>query len=121
MEDIKSKIKIKLALVIGLFSFGICLAQELEFTNLFPQKKGVACYRIPSIATAPNGDLITAIDERIPSCADLRDNNDINIVSRRSSDNGKSWTPTIHLRWFFSAERTITRTRHKSHLRLSGS
>ena len=97
MEDIKSKIKIKLALVIGLFSFGICLAQELEFTNLFPQKKGVACYRIPSIATAPNGDLITAIDERIPSCADLRDNNDINIVSRRSSDNGKSWTPIERL------------------------
>lgn len=93
MEDIKSKIKNKLALVIGLFSIGICLAQELEFTNLFPPKKGVACYRIPSIATAPNGDLITAIDERIPTCADLRDNKNINLVIRRSTDNGKSWTP----------------------------
>jgi len=82
----------KLALTISLLSLGICPAQEFEFTDLFPQKEGVSCYRIPSIVTAPNGDLISAIDERIPSCADLRDNNNINIVSRRSSDNGKSWT-----------------------------
>ena len=55
--------------------------------------QGIACYRIPSIVTAPNGDLITAIDERVSSCADLRDNKNINLVIRRSADNGKSWTP----------------------------
>ncbi|MDX2442491.1 MAG: sialidase family protein [Bacteroidales bacterium] len=71
-------------------------AQEdiLKFKNIFDSsmKPGVACFRIPSIVTAPNGDLIVAIDERVPSCADLRGSEDINIVIRRSTDNGESWT-----------------------------
>ncbi len=54
--------------------------------------EGVSCYRIPAIVTATNGDLIVAIDERAPSCADLRGSKNINIVIRRSSDNGKTWT-----------------------------
>jgi len=66
----------------------------LKFVNLFDarSKEGVSCYRIPSIVTAPNGDLIAAIDERIPSCGDLKWSKDINIVFRRSSDNGDSWS-----------------------------
>jgi len=52
----------------------------------------ISCYRIPSIVTAPNGDLIAAIDERVLSCADLRGSRDINIVIRRSADNGKTWS-----------------------------
>ncbi len=65
-----------------------------EFSNLFDSGKteGVACYRIPSIATAPNGDLIVACDERVISCGDLRGCKDINIVIRRSEDNGKTWS-----------------------------
>lgn len=51
----------------------------------------VACYRIPALVTAPNGDLIAAIDERVPNCADLRGSKDINIIVRRSTDNGKTW------------------------------
>lgn len=60
--------------------------------NLFDasENSAVFCYRIPSIITAPNGDLVAAIDERVPSCGDLRMNPDINIVIRRSADNGKS-------------------------------
>ncbi|MFT6935261.1 MAG: sialidase-1 [Maribacter sp.] len=67
---------------------------SLQFTNLFDatQKAHVACYRIPSMVTAPNGAVLAAIDERIPSCADLRSNRDINIVMRRSLDNGVSWS-----------------------------
>jgi len=42
--------------------------------------------------TATNGDLVVAIDERVPSCKDLRGSRDINIVIRRSSDRGASWT-----------------------------
>jgi sialidase-1 len=52
----------------------------------------VSCYRIPSLVTTPNGDLIVAIDERVPSCGDLKWSRDINIVIRRSTDNGKSWS-----------------------------
>ncbi|WP_420602916.1 sialidase family protein [Flagellimonas sp.] len=70
------------------------LGDNLTFTNLFDAtlKPGVSCYRIPAMVTAPNGDLVVAIDERVPSCGDLKWNNDINIVLRRSTDNGKSWS-----------------------------
>ena len=50
------------------------------------------CFRIPALATAPNGDLIAAIDERVNDCADLKGNTDINIVIRRSLDNGETWS-----------------------------
>ncbi len=66
----------------------------LQFKSLFDSniKPNVSCFRIPSIVTAPNGDLITAIDERVPSCGDLKWSDDINIVIRRSTDNGDSWS-----------------------------
>ncbi|QZT38544.1 glycoside hydrolase [Halosquirtibacter xylanolyticus] len=67
--------------------------KELSFTNLFDASNdaGVSCYRIPSLVTAPNGDLLAAIDQRVPSCGDLKWSRDINIVLRRSKDNGKTW------------------------------
>ena len=66
---------------------------ELVFTDLFntSMADSVSCYRIPALVTAPNGDLIAAIDERVPSCGDLKWSKEINIVIRRSSDNGKTW------------------------------
>lgn len=66
----------------------------IDYQNLFsaPMREGVSCFRIPAIITAPNGDLIAAIDERVPSCGDLKWSNDINIVMRRSEDNGESWS-----------------------------
>jgi sialidase-1 len=91
------KIKLQFILLLALNAYSLSSvalpAQEIKFTDLFPKKEGVACYRIPALVRAPNGDLITAIDERIPSCADLRDNKNINIVIRRSSDHGKTWSP----------------------------
>jgi sialidase-1 len=67
---------------------------SIEFRNLFDaeMEDNVSCYRIPALVKAPNGDLIAAIDERVPSCGDLKWNNDINIVIRRSADNGNSWS-----------------------------
>ena len=69
-------------------------SETLDFINLFDaaQQSNIACYRIPALVTAPNGDLLAAIDERGPSCADLRGNRDINIVLRRSLDNGETWS-----------------------------
>lgn len=82
--------------VIGLLLIAplCCYGQELNFVDLFTteQAENVSCYRIPSIVTAPNGDLLAAIDERVHSCADVKSNGDINIVLRRSTDNGKSWS-----------------------------
>ena len=66
----------------------------IEYHNLFDASANdsIACYRIPSLITTPNGDLIAAIDERVPSCGDLKWSRDINIVIRRSEDNGKTWS-----------------------------
>jgi sialidase-1 len=66
-----------------------------EYRVLFNKSMNdsISCYRIPAIVAAPNGDLIAAIDERVPSCGDLKWSKDINIVLRRSSDNGKTWSP----------------------------
>lgn len=66
----------------------------IEYEDLFNTSmvEGVSCYRIPAIVTAPNGDVIAAIDERVPSCGDLKWSKDINIVIRRSTDNGKNWS-----------------------------
>ena len=69
--------------------------KTLEFVDLFNtgMTKGVSCYRIPALITAPNGDLLAAIDERVPSCGDLKWSKDINIIMKRSFDSGKTWTP----------------------------
>ncbi|MGV8814536.1 MAG: sialidase family protein [Gelidibacter sp.] len=66
----------------------------LVFHDLFNtgMNHDVACYRIPAIVTAPNGDLIAAIDERVPDCGDLRTNRNANIIVRRSANNGKTWS-----------------------------
>ncbi len=68
---------------------GLITCQDLFNTSL---REGVACYRIPALITAPNGDLVAVMDERVSSCSDLGDNRDINIVGRRSSDNGLTWS-----------------------------
>ena len=68
---------------------GVLSVTDLFYTGMVDS---VACYRIPAIITAPNGDLIAAIDERVPSCGDLKLSRDINIVVRRSSNNGKTWS-----------------------------
>ena len=50
-------------------------------------------YRIPAIITAADGSLVTATDKRINSSADLPSN--IDIVVRRSIDNGKTWNAPV--------------------------
>lgn len=71
-------------------SGGTDLIGNVVFNNTM--REGVSCYRIPSIVTAPNGDLVAVCDERVESCKDLRANKDINIAIRRSSDNGTTWS-----------------------------
>ncbi|MFT5142693.1 MAG: sialidase-1 [Rhodothermales bacterium] len=68
---------------------GVDLYQDLFNTSM---REGVACFRIPSLVTAVNGDLVAAIDERVPNCRDLNGSRDINIVARRSTDGGQTWS-----------------------------
>lgn len=50
-------------------------------------------FRIPALITALNGDLIACVDARRKSGADLIHVRDIDIVVKRSTDNGKTWGP----------------------------
>lgn len=52
---------------------------------------GVDTYRIPGLATAPDGSLIAIFDARYDSKRDLQGN--IDIAMRRSCDGGISWSP----------------------------
>lgn len=51
---------------------------------------GYQCYRIPAIVKAPNGDLLAFAEARRKDCGDF---GDVDIVLKRSRDNGKSWGP----------------------------
>lgn len=91
----------KIVLILVSIGFLSCGAKHqntseeiLVFQDLFNSSmdEGVKCYRIPAIVTAPNGDLIAAIDERVPNCGDLKWSKDINIIVRRSNDHGKTWS-----------------------------
>lgn len=50
-------------------------------------------YRIPAIVTAKDGSLVTVADKRIEHNGDLPAK--IDIVSRRSTDGGKTWEPYV--------------------------
>ncbi len=94
----------KTVLCFLIISFPLCSIGQVQnpriadgvagYEDLFngTEHDDVSCYRIPSLITAPNGDLLAAIDERVPSCGDLKWSRDINIVLRRSADHGKTWS-----------------------------
>jgi len=50
-------------------------------------------YRIPAVVTAKNGDIVVACDARRKNSADLVHQRTIDIVFRRSTDNGNTWSP----------------------------
>ncbi len=52
--------------------------------------EGYACYRIPSIIVAPNGDILAFCEGRKNNCGD---HGDVDIVMKRSIDNGHTWQP----------------------------
>lgn len=54
---------------------------------------GSKFYRIPAIVTAKDGSLVAVADKRIETNADLP--NPIDVVARRSTDGGKTWSDYI--------------------------
>lgn len=53
--------------------------------------EGYACYRIPAIVRAINGDLVAFAEGRVADCSDSTPV--IRLVCKRSSDNGATWSP----------------------------
>src|SRR6266542_3973240 len=54
--------------------------------------EGYSCFRIPAIVRSKKGTLLAFAEARKNSCAD---NGDINLVVKRSMDNGITWDTTI--------------------------
>lgn len=52
---------------------------------------GYTCYRIPALVTTTHGTLIAVADGRIGGCGDIP--TPLDLVCRRSFDNGDSWGP----------------------------
>ncbi len=55
--------------------------------------KGYALFRIPAIVKTKNGSLLAFAEGRM--CGSCGDEGDINLVLKRSTDNGKSWSDMI--------------------------
>lgn len=53
--------------------------------------EGYACYRIPSVVRAANGDLVAFAEGRVESCSDSTAT--IRLVCKRSSNHGQTWSP----------------------------
>lgn len=51
---------------------------------------GYFCYRIPTMVKAKNGDLLAIVEGRKDNC---QDDTDIDLVMKRSTNNGVSWGP----------------------------
>lgn len=81
-------------LILGIFVDYPAFGPSNATTTLFSQEldDSASCYRIPVLAKAKNGTLLAVADQRIPDCSDLRSNPDINLVIRRSTDEGKTWS-----------------------------
>lgn len=68
----------------------VCKAQN-EYNYVFENGlEGYACYRIPAIIKAPNGNLLAFAEARKKDCNDF---GDIDLVLKKSSDGGRSWGP----------------------------
>jgi sialidase-1 len=62
---------------------------DTTFNYIFRQRyEGYACYRIPALVRAKDGALIAFAEARRNSCSDI---GDIDLVMKRSTDNGKTW------------------------------
>lgn len=71
------------------FIFHSCYAQSSLTTVFRSGEDGYQSYRIPAIIHLTNGDLLAFCEGRKNGAADFGDND---IVMKRSSDNGKSWS-----------------------------
>jgi len=82
---------------LGLTLCGRGIAQILEpFDYLFESgTEGYACFRIPAIVTTTEGTVLAFAEGRKKGCSDT---GDIDLVMKRSEDNGQTWTKLMVIR-----------------------
>ena len=67
-------------------------AQSYPF---LPRDKGSRVYRIPAMVVAEDGSIVVAADKRYQSYTDIGGGHVIDIVVRRSTDGGKTWSEPV--------------------------
>jgi sialidase-1 len=77
-----------LAILVATFCFLFCKAQE-KIPVFISGTEGHKSYRIPAIIKLSNGNLLAFCEGRVNGAGDF---GDINIVMKRSSDKGKTWS-----------------------------
>jgi len=85
-------------LIIGLFLpllLDAIGAEALPEYILTSGQDGYACYRIPAVIVAPDQTLLAFAEGRRNGCSDT---GDIDLILKRSSDNGRSWSD-LQLIW----------------------
>jgi sialidase-1 len=55
---------------------------------------GYDCYRLPAIVTTTSGVVLAFSEARADTCSDI---GDIDLVLRRSTDNGRTWEPGMQV------------------------
>lgn len=76
--------------IMSVFTITAAFAQQ-EFSKVFVSgEEGHNTFRIPAIVRIPQGDLLAFAEGRVQHGNDF---GDINIVLKRSTDNGKTWSP----------------------------
>jgi len=65
-------------------------AQQTTIPVFISGNEGHKSYRIPAIISLPNDELLAFAEGRVNSSSDF---GDVNIVLKRSSDQGKTWSP----------------------------
>jgi sialidase-1 len=81
--------------LLGWASIGLALEQVDVFVS---GQDGYHTYRIPAIEVAADGTLLALAEARKHNAADPGMNhNDIDLVMKRSTDRGQSWSPLVVL------------------------
>lgn len=78
-----------LLIIAGFLSFFNLLAQSKTIPVFVSGMEGHKSYRIPAIVGLPSGEILAFAEGRVHGAGDF---GDINIVMKRSSDRGKTWS-----------------------------
>ena len=78
-----------LSVIVLFITTTIVIAQTAPVTVFESGKEGHKSYRIPAIVALKNGTLLAFAEGRVNNAGDF---GDINIVLKRSTDGGKTWT-----------------------------
>lgn len=80
--------KYAILIILTVFGFSKSYAQNKTVPVFTSGTEGHKSYRIPAIIGLPNGELLAFAEGRVNGAGDF---GDINIVMKRSTDNGQTW------------------------------